>query len=169
MIGLLLPLLLQAAPAAPPPAGWTFRESANAETGVRSASATVRDPDSGSRLIVKCDVVQRPIVSIQFIPRPAMAAGPVKTVTLTLDSARAEMSGWQFPGSGAYVGDPPTVFLYASFFAGARQIEVGLTDDAGNPVGGRFAGPGDDGLFRQVFAACGTPYAMPSATAKTVE
>jgi hypothetical protein len=171
MITLALLALLQAAtpapaaPAAPPT--WVFKQTSNPDTGARSASASIRDPDSGARLILKCDVVAQPILSVQFIPRPPMPAGASRTVTITIDSAKAEMATWQFPGAGGYVDDLPSVYIYATEFAAAKLIQIGLTDDAGAPVGGNFDGPGSDALFRQVFEACGVAYAMPSATAIT--
>lgn len=170
MIGLMMGALLAAqatAPAAVPVVGkWLYQDRSDPASGVRSASAFVRD-NTGDRLIVKCDVVDKPMLSIQFIPQPRLPAGDARTVQLTLDSAKAEIGTWQFPGAGAFVSDLPTVFIYASEFAKAKEIQIGLTDDAGKAVGGSFAGPGDDALFRKVFEACGTPYEMPDPSAKT--
>jgi hypothetical protein len=39
-----------------------------------------------------------------------------------------------------------------------------MDDDAAQPIGGDFAGPGNDANFRKVFAACGRDYAMPPVT-----
>lgn len=163
MIALAL-LLLQAAPAAPAPAGWTLRETSDPATGAKSTSASIRNIEIGGRLVVRCDVVQRPILSVQYIPRPALQAGANRLVTLTIDNAKAEMSNWQFPGGGGYVDDPVTVFIYAQSFAAAKTIRVETTNDAGEPIANEFAGPGSDALFRKVFEACGQPYAMPAPT-----
>jgi hypothetical protein len=162
MMPLLFALMLSQAAPAP---GWEYRESSNAETGTKSAWAFIRDPDGQSRLIVRCDVVKEAIVSVQFIPKLPLAAGASRVVTLTLDSSKAEMAPWELPGRGAYVAEPPTVYIYASSFAAAKQIEVGMLDDAGQPIGGNFAGPGGNEQFRKVFAACGREYAMPAVVA----
>jgi hypothetical protein len=166
MISLLaLAMLLQTAPAQTTPGAWAFRETANAETGAKAASATARDASNGARLIVRCDVGKESIVSVQFIPKPPLAAGSTRLITLTIDNAKAEMSNWELPGLGAYVDDPATVFIYAQEFAKAKTLQIGLANDAGEPIGAEFVGPGNDAMFRKVFAACGRPYEMPVVTA----
>lgn len=162
MISLLFAALLQTAPASD---GWEYKETANAQTGARAASAVVRDADSGARLVVRCDAGAESIVSVQFLPKPPLAAGTSRIVTLTLDNAKAEMASWDFPGRGAFVGDPVTTFIYAEAFAKAKTIEIGMDGDAGQAIGAIFKGPGGDAMFRKVFAACGREYAMPSVTA----
>ena len=144
---------------------WTFTERANAETGARSATAAIRSEDGNARLIVRCDVVKEPIISVQFIPKPPIPAGASKIITLTFDDARAEMAPWEFPGAGAYVGEPSQAWFLVAGIVAAKKIEVGFNGDDGAPIGNVFKGPRDDALFRKVYAACGFPYAQPPVTA----
>jgi hypothetical protein len=167
MISFLFALALgsQTAPAAaapvPTPGVWTFRE--NAEPGQpKSATATVRSED-GSRLLLRCDTVSVPIVSVQFMPKPAVLAGDPRTVTLTLDEGLADMTSWLFPGKGAYNGEPPEVYLIAEEIAKAKKLRIGFFE-GDKSIEQEFAGPGGDAIFRKVYAVCGLPYAMPSVT-----
>lgn len=163
MISLLLLALLQTAPAAPPaaPPVWTFKETKDEAKGTRSASATIRTAAGDARLVVRCDVVTESVMSVQFIPRPGLPAGDIRNVTVTFDGATSDIAAWQMPGAGAISSDPAVVYRLATEIAAAKRINVVLTSDAGKLVNGTFDGPGSDALFRQVYAACGTPYAPP--------
>lgn len=158
---LLATMLPQTAPAQTAPPAWTYRESTDATSGKKSATAQIRAADGSGRLIVRCDTIEIPIVSVQYIPNPALAAGPSRDVTLTVDEAGAEISGWEFPGMGAYRGEPYDVFIFASKIAAAKTIRIDTVNDAGQPIESVFKGPGNDTMFRQVYATCGLPYALP--------
>jgi len=167
MISILFALALGAqtatpAPAAAPAAGvWSFRE--NTDTAQpKSATATVRSAD-GSRLLLRCDTANVPIVSVQFMPKTPVPAGAERIVTLTLDEGMADMTSWLFPGKGAYNGEPAEVYLIADEIAKAKKVRVGFFEGE-TPVEQDFAGPGSDAMFRKVYASCGLPYAMPSVT-----
>jgi hypothetical protein len=152
------------APAAAPaaaPGVWTFRESSD-PAQPKSATATVRAAD-GSRLLLRCDTVNVPIVSVQFMPRPAVPAGDSRVVTLTLDEGMADMTAWLFPGKGAYNGETAEVFLIAEEIAKAKKVRLSFAEGE-TMVEREFAGPGGDAMFRKVYATCGMPYAMPSVT-----
>ncbi len=144
----------------PTPPAWTFKESTDASQP-KSATATIRSEDGNSRLVVRCDTVATPIVSVQFIPRPGIPAGDARTVTVTYDEAMAEMSQWQFPGAGAYNGEGVEVFLLVDKIAKSKTVRVGVPQ-GDVMIEGVFQGPGNDVLFRKVYAACGFPYAMPA-------
>jgi hypothetical protein len=171
MISLLLLALLQTqtAPAAqtapaPAPAGppqWTFRETKDEAKGTHAASATIRTAAGDARLVVRCDVVTESVMSVQFIPKPGLPAGEVRNVTVTLDGRNSDIAPWLMPGSGAVTSDPVLVYRLATEIAAAKKINVVLTSDTGKLVNGTFDGPGSDTLFRQVYAACGIPYAAP--------
>ncbi len=152
-------LLGAQATTAPPAAAWTYKESTD-PAQPKSATAAIRSEDGNSRLVVRCDTVAGPIVSVQFIPRPPIPAGDSRTVTVTYDEAMAEMSQWQFPGAGAYNGEPIEVFLLVDKIAKSKTVRVGAPQ-GDVVVEGVFKAPGDDALFRKVYAACGFPYAMP--------
>ncbi|WP_448664806.1 hypothetical protein ACG3SL_09080 [Sphingomonas sp. CJ20] len=155
-------LASQAAPAQVAPV-WTFKESTD-PAQPKNASASIRTADGNARLVVRCDTAAKPIVSVQFIPKPQIPAGDSRTVSVTYNEAQAEMSQWQFPGAGAYNGEPVEVFLLVDQIAKAKTVRVGVPEGE-VMIEGTFAGPGSDALFRKVYAACGLPYAMPPATA----
>lgn len=163
MLTLLALTLLQTAPAAqtaPEVDKWILRETTDA-AGKKSATAFIRAADNSGRLIIRCDTAVIPIVSIQYIPRPALPASEPKMVTVTFDEAKAEMAGWEFPGQGAYYGEPISVFLMAQQVVAAKSIRVTTENAEGNVVESTFKGPGSDTMFRQVYAACGFPYEQP--------
>jgi hypothetical protein len=163
MISLLL-ALAQTAPAQTAPAGppvWTYKEATDAATGKKSATAGIRAADGSGRLVVRCDTAAMPIVSIQYLPKPPLPASDPRTVKVTFDEAKFEVAGWQFPGMGAYYGESVSVFIMVGEIAGAKAIRVTLDDPQGM-VESSFTGPGDDAMFRKVYAACGFPYEMPA-------
>lgn len=172
MIDLILPLLAvasatgtdaQTAPAET--TEWIYKETRNEETGAHAAYAYIRSIDgSGTRLIVRCDVVDVPVVTVQFIPKPSMPGGDSRNVTVTFDNAKADTSAWSFPGAGGFVAEPTEVYLLTSQIAGAKEIDVALHADDGSVVGATFNGPKSDALFRQVYGACGATYALPAAS-----
>ncbi|WP_294257385.1 hypothetical protein [uncultured Sphingomonas sp.] len=159
----LMPLFGPQAASAPTAPAWTFKESTD-PAQPKSASATIRSEDGNARLVVRCDTAAAPIVSVQFIPRPPIPAGESRTVTVTYDEAMAEMSQWQFPGAGAYNGEAVEVFLLVDKIAKSKTVRVGVPQGE-TMIEGVFKAPGDDALFRKVYAACGFPYAMPVPTA----
>lgn len=150
------------APAPAAPGVWVFRENSD-PTRPKSATATVRAAD-GSRLLLRCDTVNVPIVSVQFMPNPAVPAGDSRIVTLTLDEAQADMTAWLFPGKGAYNGEAGEVFLIAEEIAKAKKVRVGFAEGE-TMIEQNFAGPGGDAIFRKVYAVCGLPYALNPAPA----
>jgi hypothetical protein len=151
-------LLLQTAPAQTAP-GWTYREATDAN-GKISATAAIRAEDGSGRLIVRCDTAAMPIVSVQYIPKPALPAMESHQVTVTFD-ARAEFSAWEFPGGGAYRGEPFDVWFMVVAIASSKTIRVQTDNDKGETIFSDFAGPGNDAMFRKVYAACGFPYEQP--------
>jgi hypothetical protein len=165
MISLILAFALAAQNAAPAQTapGWTFRESSD-PAKPKSATAAIRAAD-GARLLVRCDMVDTPIVSVQYMPKPAVAAGDSRIVTVTLDEAQADMTSWLFPGAGAFNGEAGEVFLLADEIAKAKKVRLTF-QDGDRTVENEFAGPGDDALFRKVYAVCGLPYALPGAPQK---
>ena len=147
------------APAGPPV--WSYKEATDATTGKVSATASIRAADNSGRLIVRCDTVEMPIVSIQYIPRPVLPAMESHQVTVTFDEARAEFSAWEFPGAGAYRGEPFDVWIMVSAIAASKTVRVQTEDANATQIQSAFVGPGNDAMFRKVYATCGFPYAQP--------
>jgi hypothetical protein len=160
MSALLAIALLQtaAAPAAPV---WTYKEATDTN-GKISATAAIRAEDGSGRLIVRCDTVAMPIVSIQYIPKPALPAMDSHQVTVTFNEANAEFSSWEFPGAGAYYGEAVSVWIMVGMIATARTVRIQTEDANGTQIQSVFTGPGNDALFRKVYAACGFPWQQPA-------
>jgi len=147
-------LLLQAAPApaAPSPA-WKLSDRTNA-AGIRSVGAAVTGVDGVSRLIVKCDVAEEPIVSVQFL-HPAQIGEAAKAVSVRFDNGLANTFMWQVASVGAYVSDPQAVTTLTTFLAKAKSVSVETTNASNFAIQASFAAPGDDKLIRQVLGVCG--------------
>jgi hypothetical protein len=162
MISFLFAAALAAQNAAPAPAVgvWTFRESTD-PAKPKSSTAAVRAED-GSRLLLRCDTVNVPVVSVQIMPKPPVPAGDSRIVTLTLDEGLADMTSWLFPGSGAYNGEAAEVYLIAEEIAKAKKVRATF-QEGDKMIDQSFAGPGGDAIFRKVYATCGLPYALPGA------
>jgi hypothetical protein len=152
--------LMQAAPAQTAPV-WTYKEATDAN-GKISATAAIRAEDGSGRLIVRCDTAAMPIVSIQYIPKPALPAMDSHQVTVTFNEANAEFSAWEFPGAGAYYGEPVSVWIMVGMIATAKTVRIQTDDASGAQIGSVFAGPGNDAMFRKVYAACGFPWQQPA-------
>jgi hypothetical protein len=159
MLTFLALALLQSAPAPAAPPQWAYKENKDAAGVLHSASAMIRSEDGLARLVVKCDIVDEPVVTVQFLPKPALQAGAPRNVTLTLDEAYAETSPWQRPGGGAFTGEPAETFRIVGQIAAAKRIDVVLVNDSGTTIGATFDGPGGDAMFKQVYTACNVPYA----------
>lgn len=161
MSALLAIALLQTAAAQAAPE-WTLKEATDAN-GKPFAVAQIRAEDGSGRLIVRCDTAVEPIVSVQYIPKPQLPAMERHTVTLTFDDARAEFSDWEFPGAGAYRGEPFDVWIIVNAIADSKKSVHVMTDnDKGESIQSWFIGPGNDAMFRKVYAACGFPYQQPT-------
>ena len=126
----------------------------------REQLLVIRAEDGSGRLIVRCDTAAMPIISVQYIPKPALPAMESHQVTVTFDS-RAEFSAWEFPGGGAYRGEPFDVWFMVVAIASSKTIRVQTDNDKGETIFSDFAGPGNDAMFRKVYAACGFPYEQP--------
>lgn len=167
----ILLLLAQAAPGngttAPAPlsapTGWAERTGESLNTGTRFAAASVYASDGGGRLTVRCDMVKEPIVSVQFIPKVKPGVADPHSVNVKFDAAPAKATNWEFPGPGVLTRDPDNVFALVSGIASAQHIQVLTTDADGAPLSASFDGPGNDAMFRNVYEACGLPYAPPAS------
>lgn len=151
MLSLLL--LVQAATASSPPPAWKFAERTNA-AGVRSVSAAVVGYDKLSRLVVKCDVAQEPIVSVQFLQPTPIGQGE-KPVGVRFDNGFANTYAWQATGNGIYVSDPVAVTALTSLLVKAKAVTVETTNASNFAVQATFAAPGSDALVRKVLGVCG--------------
>ena len=146
-------LLAQAAAAAPAPPAWKFAERTNA-AGVRSVSPSVVGYDGVSRLVVKCDVGQEPIVSIQFFQTAPLGKSE-KPVGVRFDNGFANTYSWQSAGNGLYVSDPEAVTALTSLLVKAKAVTVETTNASNFAVQAAFAVPGGDAMVRKVIGVCG--------------
>ena len=165
-------MLLQAAAAVATPApaaGWTLADRTNA-SGVRSIVASVIARDGLSRLLVKCDIAQEPIVSIQFIQPRALGQSADKLVNVRFDGGPAFAYDWAFPGTGTYITDPEAVTKLTTFLVKAKDVRVDTTNVSNFAVEASFVGPGGPALIGKVLSACGnTLGVVPAPPAKAPE
>ena len=149
-------LLLQAAApapaAAPAAAPWAVQTRANG-TNV-STSSSAWSSDAKARLVVRCDVTNEKIVSIQFIPKPGFAAAVPRPVSINVDDGGWLGTNWQFPGSGAFISNDAVVSNLSVMIAHGKSIRVRVIDPEEKVVEAQFAGPGEAPI-RQVLSACG--------------
>lgn len=148
---LALLLIAQASAVATPPA-WKLAERTSAK-GVRSVSSAVTGFDGVSRLVVKCDVAQEPIVSVQFFQTAPLGQGE-KPVGLRFDNGFANIYPWQSAGNGLYVSDPQAVTALTTLLAKAKAVTVETTNASNFAVQATFPAPGGDAMIRKVLGAC---------------
>lgn len=153
---MLLPMLLilQTVPAAAPVVPWTPRERTDAATGARSVTAGANSREKNARLSLRCDA-QVPVVSIQYIPREPLGAGPERSVSVSFDGGPPVTLDWEFPGTAAFVRDTPSVTALTIEMAKAKAIRVEAMSTAGTNVAATFDGPGSDAPVKAVLTACG--------------
>lgn len=141
-------------------AAWSWRENRDAAAGPRYASVTARSAE-GDRLLVRCDLSDDPVISVQYLPRKTPGSATDKPVTVIPDQGTPLVANWEFPGPGALMRGAQT-FDVVRGIAGARELRVMTTNADGEPIGAIFAGGNGDAPFRRVYAACGLPYAPPA-------
>lgn len=151
-------LLLQAAAAPAPataPAPWTLQTRTDPASGATATFAAARSRDGKARLVVRCDRVGEPAVSVQFQTRePALGAADDHLVSLAADGAAPIDAVWRFPGNAALIAEPEAVTRLAVAIAAAREVSVTTTDGA-SPLLAIFDGPAGTSAVGQVLAACG--------------
>lgn len=149
-------LLLQAAApapaAAPAAAPWAVQTRANGANVSTSSSAW--STDAKARLVVRCDVTNEKIVSIQFIPKPGFSAALPRPVSINVDDGGWLGTNWQFPGSGAFISNDAVVSNLSVMIAHGKSIRVRVIDPEEKVVEAQFVGPGEAPI-RQVLSACG--------------
>lgn len=159
---MIIPVLLQAATPAPA-AGWMLADRTNA-AGVHSIVASVIAHDGLSRLLVKCDIAQQPIVSVQFIQPRALGQSPDKSVNVSFDGSMPYAYNWAFPGTGAYITDPQAVTTLTSALVKAKDVRIDTTNVSNFVVEASFAAPGGPALISKVLSACGNTLGVVPAT-----
>lgn len=169
MLGLLL--LLQTGVMSPSATPWKLTERTS-PSGVHSVTASVTGRDGLSRFVVKCDIAQEPIVSVQFVqPNPIGAAPEGKPVSVRFDGGMAFTDMWQFPGTAVYISDPAVVTQLTGLLVKAKEVSVETTNDTNFAVQATFSAPGGETTIRQVLSACHytlgvIPSPVPSKDAK---
>ncbi len=157
MISILLALLQTfappPAPVAPPPP-WTVVTRTDATTGATSTSAAAYTADRGGRLVVRCDRVAEPVVSIQLRTKAGLAAADDHIVSISVDGGTAIATAWEFPGSAAMNRAAGDVTQLTLAMSSAKSITA-MTTDGTAPVSLTFVGPGSGSGIKDVLAACG--------------
>ena len=148
----LLPLLLQAATPATVP--WAPVERTT-PSGTRSVAASAFSADGSARLVVRCDRVTTPVVSIQFIPREQTRRFGVQPVTLQFDGGTPLVDNWEVMGVGLIEREDAAMTTLANGIAQAKAIRLHRGASFDGPVDHLFAGPASDAPIRRVVEACG--------------
>ncbi|PTS90121.1 hypothetical protein DBR17_01945 [Sphingomonas sp. HMWF008] len=146
---MILALLLQAVAA--PPVPWAVTTKVDAASKATTSSAW--SADNKARLVVRCDVTNEKIVSIQFIPKPGFVAALPRPVSIKADEDGWLGTNWQFPGTGAFISQDVIVTNLAQVIAHGKTIHVRVIDPDNAVVEASFAGPGEAPI-RQVLKAC---------------
>ena len=163
-------LLLQAVAA--PLAPWVPVERATPQGG-RSVAASAFSADGAARLVVRCDRVTAPVVSIQFIPREQGRRFGVQPVSLQFDGGTPMVDNWEVMGVGLIEREDAAMTTLANGIAHAKAIKLHSVATDDTAVDHVFAGPGSDAPIRRVVEACGftlgqvpqrAPAPAPSAT-----
>ena len=163
----MIALLLQAAATITAP--WTPVERATPGGG-HSVAASAFSADGTARLVVRCDRVAAPVVSIQFIPREQGRRFGVQPVSLQFDGGTPLVDNWEVMGIGLIERDDGAMTTLANGIAHAKAIRLHSVAGDETVVDHVFPGPGGDAPIRRVLAACGftlgqLPQRTPVATA----
>ncbi len=145
-------LLLQAAAQAAAP--WAAVER-TAPGGTRSIAASAYSADGSARLVVRCDRVSTPVVSIQFIPREQTRRFGVQPVSLQFDGGTPLVDNWEVMDVGLIEREDAAMTTLANGIAHARAIRLHSVASDDTAVDHAFPGPASDAPIRQVLAACG--------------
>ncbi|OYY76177.1 MAG: hypothetical protein B7Y43_16480 [Sphingomonas sp. 28-62-20] len=157
MISILFALLQSTALTAPPPPPappWTAVTRTDATTGATSTSALAYSADRNARLVVRCDRVGEPVVSIQMRTRAGLAASGDHLVSVSVDGAAPIDLPWEFPGSATMNRGTVAVTKLTEAMSKAMSITVS-TKDGEQTVSATFVGPGTGTGIKDVLAACG--------------
>ena len=153
MIALLLQAAAPAALTVPPPA-WTPVERTTPQ-GTRSIAASAFAVDGSSRLVVRCDRVTAPVISVQFIPREQTRRFGVQPVSLQFDGGTPLVDNWEVMGAGLIEREDAAITTLSAGIAHARQIKLHSVASDETVVDLVFAGPATDAPIRRVVEACG--------------
>ncbi len=151
----MIALLLQAATPAPAPvAPWAAVEHTTPQ-GTRSIAASAFSADGSARLVVRCDRVREPVVSIQFIPREQGRRFGMQPVALQFDGGTPLVDNWEVMGIGLIERDEAAMTTLSNGIAHARSIKLHSVDANDAAVDLVFMGPANDAPIRRVVEACG--------------
>lgn len=168
MISILFALLQSttaaATPAAPPPP-WTAMSRTDAASGISSTSAFAFTSDHSARLVVRCDRVAEPVVSIQMRTKAGFAAGDDHIVSVSVDGGTPIDSTWEFPGTATMNREPSTITQLTVAMNSAKSITVTTTDGTAS-VSQIFPGPGASAGIKDVLSACGYEFGVVPQPAK---
>jgi len=169
---MILALLLQAAvappvtPAVAPAVPWAVTK--RVDRASKSTTSSAWSADTKARLVVRCDVTNEKIVSIQFIPKPGFAAAQPRPVSINADDDGWLGANWTFPGNGAFISEDVIVTNLAVVIAHGKAIRVRVIDPDNAVVEASFTGPGE-GPIRAVLKACDYEFGVtPPRSAMTV-
>ncbi|OYW21585.1 MAG: hypothetical protein B7Z43_10025 [Sphingomonas sp. 12-62-6] len=115
--------------------------------------------DRNARLVVRCDRVAEPVVSIQMRIRAGIAAAPDHAVSVGIDGGAPIVTPWEFPGTAIMNRATAAVTQLTVAMNGAKTISIATTDGE-SPVSLTFDGLNGGGGIKDVLTACGYEFGV---------
>lgn len=140
---------------------WVLTEKVDPVTDLRSASASVSSINGDDRLVVKCDGVGEPVVSVQFITKRYLGGSGDRPVTIRFNQAPPLTFDWEYTSKGAFNRDEKLVRSVANLIAKSDQVFVRAFNYEEQPVDGSFVVTDGESSLRTVFRACGYAFDQP--------
>lgn len=139
-----------------PQDAWTYRETSG------GSAASLTSQDGRSRLVVRCDRQDVPVLSIQYIPSKGLGYSAA-TPKLAIDGSpfnRFSLA-WENAPQGAYFADNGNFDFsgtaFAAYLSAVDNVRVTIEAKgaSGAPVVQSFVSPGDkDAVIRRVASQC---------------
>jgi hypothetical protein len=149
------------AQAAASSSNWVLIEKRDPVTDLRSASTAVLSTSGEERLVVKCDGVGEPVVSVQFITKKYLGGSNERAVTIRFNQAPPLTLDWEYTSKGVFNRDEKVVRSIANLIAKSEHVLIRAYNYEDQPVDGAFSVAGGESQLRTVFRACGYAFDQP--------
>ena len=133
---------------------WSITQSTDPATDLPIVSASVRSSSGAERLVIRCDGVGEPVVSVQFITARYLGGGEERPVTIRFDQGPPMTFDWEYTSKGVYNRDEKLVRALGNLLARSNRVLVRAYNYEEQPVDGAFLVSGGEATIRRVFAAC---------------
>ena len=144
-----------------PPVSWSLTEGRDPITDLPTASASSRSESGKDRIVVRCDGVGEPVLSVQFISDRYLGGSDERNVTLRFNDLAAIDSLWEYTTKGAFNRNRRTVGSTAALLSQDGQLRVRAWRYDDQPIDAHFILKGGAEKIAKVFNACGYPVPVP--------